>query len=120
MNSPPKLPSEHQNILKAIEAYFIKGPELEFMIDLIKKSIVFLGILCVAAGLNQAVERLSETTASVIYIDGLWLVENLLFTADILGFSCYIIVSTLKATLQVFQDAELSSIEVPILRRSRE
>src|SRR3954449_4052854 len=89
----------HSGFPGVVLAYLIKGPELEFLVDLLKNSVVFLGILLIAAALSSAVEWVEQRHYPWLVINSLWLVENLLFIGDIIWFSCKVVVSTISETI---------------------
>jgi hypothetical protein len=91
--------------LDAIKSYLMKGPELEFFVGLLKKSVIFLGILLIAAGLHTTVDWVHHNNYPPYIVWGLWILENLLFVGDMVWFACNVIVSTVRETLSIFTDS---------------
>ena len=93
---------ERSSLVSTIRSYLLKGPEIKFLVDLVKNSIVFIGILSIAAGLNSTVEWVEHNHYPWYITDGLWFVEILLFIGDIVWFSCKIVITTYSETVGIF------------------
>jgi hypothetical protein len=88
--------------------YFISiltsGPELIFLVDLLKKTIVFLGIFFIAVGINLTLSNASEDVSRVITVTGK-ITEYVIFISDCIWFILYIVTSTIKEIRMLLEDA---------------
>ena len=90
--------------LKAkIADHLLEGPEIGFLVDLLKNCIVFLGIFLIAITLHFFVHKLEEYHYPIYLIFPLWLLENLMYFGDILWFGCFIVVSTYTQIVKLFK-----------------
>jgi hypothetical protein len=108
-------PPRFSGVATIIQNCIVEGPELEFLVDLLKNSMVFLGILLIAAVLNSAVEWVEKLHYPWLIVNGLWLVENLLFVGDILWFSCKIVMTTVDQINVIFRKAGIT-LKIPTFR----
>jgi hypothetical protein len=95
--------NELDSLKSEIYKYFINGPELEFLVDLVKNFIIFVIIFIIAIGLHAIVSWSSENKYPWFIVNGLWLIENILFAGDIIWFGCKIAVSTIIETIRIFR-----------------
>jgi hypothetical protein len=96
--------------LEEIRFHFVEGPELAFVVDLGKKTLVFLGIFAVGFTLNAAGAFLEARHEHWSLVYGAYSAAHLVTACDILGFGVYVVLYTSQFVLKMFFDAGIDII----------